>query len=81
MEVPKSAKKKGVDGDSDKGALTKPLFIADWSNAQIVKYCDACGIFFSDSVNDCINHVRNLEKLHASGPLGIVPSSSEGRGW
>lgn len=81
VEIPKSAKKKRAGGDGDKGTNAKPLLIADWSDVQIVKYCDACGISFSNSVNDYINHIRNLEKSHSCCPLEFGATSLEGQGF
>lgn len=60
-EPPRSTKKKGTSGESSKGTHVKPLLISDWSDAQIIQYCNDCGIDFSGNVNDCIMHIRSLE--------------------
>lgn len=44
------------------GTTAKPLLINYWSDAQILKYCYACGIKFFDDVHDCINDIRMLER-------------------
>lgn len=51
--------------DASAGTPSVPLALADWSNAQIVKYCNACGISFDCSVGHvdaCIDYIRNVEK-------------------
>lgn len=79
-EPPKSTKKKGTGGEKDKSNYSKPLFISEWSNVQIAKYCDTCGISFSESVNDCVNHIRSLEKSHSMTGKGPVVTPSGGCG-
>lgn len=64
----KSSKKKVPQGDSAKVATSKPILIFDWTNTQLASYCDACGISFTDSMNECFNHIRLLEQSH------VVPS-------
>lgn len=64
-EPPRSTKKKGLCEDASAGTPSVPLALADWSNAQIVKYCNACGISFDCSVGHvdaCIDYIRNVEK-------------------
>lgn len=60
-EPPKSTKKKGIKGDDMEGMSSKPLLINDWSDVQLLKYCNSCGINFTEVVHDCINHIRSLE--------------------
>lgn len=59
---PKSSKKKNLKGDHLEGTKSLPLLINDWSDAQILNYCNACGIKFSDDVHVCINDIRMLER-------------------
>lgn len=59
---------------------SKPLLIADWTDIQIEKYCDACGISFTDSVNDCIKHIRMLESSQIACSKGTTSTSLEVRG-
>lgn len=78
-EPPKSTKKKMTPrGDTVEGT-SNPLLLSDWSNAQIAKYCDACGIVFTDSVSDSIAHIRMLEQLRSASVQRPVASSLEGR--
>lgn len=53
-------------------------FISDWNDAQLVKYIDACGISFTNDMNACLNHLRQLELLHLA-PLREPTSSLEER--
>lgn len=65
-ELPKSTKKKVTPrGDTAEGT-SKPLLLSDWSNAQIAKYCEACGIVFTDPLSDSIAHIRMLEQLRST---------------
>lgn len=59
-------KKKVVWGDMLEGTSSKPLLISNWSNVQILSYCNACCITFVNSnshVNDCVMHILLLDKL------------------
>ena len=65
--------KKNVRADSYEGISSKPLFISDWTNDQLEKYCDACGIEFSDSLinkANCLYHICQLEQARGSPSEG-----------
>lgn len=79
-EPPKSTIKKGTGGDYAKCMSSKLFLISDWNNVQIASYCDACDISFSESVNDCINHIRLLEKTRYASSKGLAENSSEVHG-
>lgn len=52
------------------GTKALPLLINNWSDAQILKYSNGCGIKFFDEVHDCINDIRMLERNRiAKGPV------------
>lgn len=61
-EPPKSAKKRAPHDTAEEGTASKPLLISDWSNAQLACYCDVCGISFTESVSECLQHIRSLEQ-------------------
>lgn len=63
-------------GDNSKGTSSKLLLISDWTNAQIVSYCDVCGIAFSEFVNDCISHIRMLERTRSASSKGPAETSA-----
>lgn len=63
--------------DTFEGTPSNALLISNWSNAQIANYCDACCIFFSESVNDCLNHICILEKNRASSSRRALATSLE----
>lgn len=60
-EPPRSTKKKLAQDEALEGTQSKPLLISDWSNAQLVNYCNDCGITFSDAANECLNNIRAVE--------------------
>lgn len=69
----RSTEKKLEQGDYVEGTPSKPLLILDWSNIQIARYCDACGITLSDSnahMLACIDHIRMLERARSVPPTG-----------
>lgn len=64
-EPPRSTKKKSLRGDLPEGMSTKLLLISDWTNAQLVNYCSACGILFDASAlheNECLEYIHKVEK-------------------
>lgn len=58
------------------GTSSKPLLISDWSNAQFSYYCNACGIDFGDSANECFNHIPMLEETLSASAKGLVKAFS-----
>lgn len=76
-EPPKSTKKKGIRSDNGEGTTSKPHLITDLNNVQLANYCDACGISFTESANDCLNHIRKLE-LSRIAPVSEMVSSFGG---
>lgn len=81
-EPPRSVKKISVREGTSEGMPSTPLLISDWSDAQISNYCNACGIFFSDSDShqiDCINYIRNLEMMKGSPVVGQTETPVEVR--
>lgn len=78
-EPPKLTKKKGAGAEGVRGTSSKPLLISDWTTKQIASYCDACGISFTNSMHDCINHIRYMELDRSGTHLVQEESSSEDR--
>lgn len=78
-EPPRSTKKKSLQKVASKGTPSTPLLISDWTNAQLVKYCNACGIDFTDSASVSLNSLRLLELARANSESGQAETSSEVR--
>lgn len=78
-EPPRLVKKKVSRGDPGKGTTLKSLLLSNWSDAQIARYCDACGISFTDSASECFNHLRLLEQSQMPLSRESLATSSEGR--
>lgn len=78
----RSTEKKLEQGDYVEGTPSKPLLILDWSNIQIARYCDDCGITLSDSnahMLACIDHIRMLERARSVPPTGQAETSCDVR--
>lgn len=76
-EPPRSTKMKVILEDPSEGAPSLPLAISDWSNSQIISYCNACGISFDISdghLDACIYYICNVEKTRS---LACVVSNLE----
>lgn len=63
-EPHRSTKKKSSYGDLVEGTSSKPLLLSDWSNVQLLEYCNACGVDFVNSdkhADECISYLRMRE--------------------
>lgn len=79
-EPPRSTKKKVLHGEPLKGMSSKPLFISNWSNAQIASYCYACGILFDDyalHMDAFIDYIRKVEKTRSLSCVGSHVEQAE----
>lgn len=76
-ELPRSTKKKMVQEEATKGTFSKPLFFSDWTNAQLVSYCNACGVDFTDSASVFFNSLCLLELARSSNVSGQAETSTE----
>lgn len=79
-EPPRSSKKRAPSDGVNEGTSSKPLLISDWTDAQLAKYCNSCGIDFTDSVEVSLNSLRLLELARANIVSGQAETSSEVRG-
>lgn len=83
-QPPRSVKKKGRSLSPPEGTSSNPLLINEWTDLQLSKYCNACGVTF-DSLKlkeDCFNFLRMLESkrslsLHLEGGTSGVGPASE----
>lgn len=65
--------------EATEGISSKPLLISNWLNAQLVNYCNACGVDFAESANECVNGLRSLEIAQSSNESGMVETSEKVR--
>lgn len=75
LEPPRSIKKKCTHDELREGISSNPLLLNDWTDAQLLSYCSACGIEFSESSShktDCLNHIRLSEKIKSAPSRGVA---------